>query len=178
ANTPDAVPTQYWDVWVDHDGGTHQTSCEIKGFTPFSLGAKVQDIYIDMLPQKPTAVWIAQFPKGWIGAWHENPKPQWVIPLSGRWFVETTDGERVEMGPGDASFGGDQGSKLDASLRHFRRRSRHSDVRTRRRQRAGRARLPVPLTSANVLDQMEKKHDVSFSPLVADADSLRVRRHL
>jgi hypothetical protein len=117
ANTPDAVPTHYWDVWVDHDGGTHQTSCEIKGFTPFSLGAKVQDIYIDMLPQKPTAVWIAQFPKGWIGAWHENPKPQWIIPLSGRWFVETTDGDRVEMGPGDASFGGDQGSKPDASGR-------------------------------------------------------------
>jgi len=77
----------------------------------------VQDIYIDMLPQKPTAVWIAQFPKGWIGAWHENPKPQWIIPLSGRWFVETTDGDRVEMGPGDASFGGDQGSTPDASGR-------------------------------------------------------------
>lgn len=117
ATTPDAAPIHYWDVWVDNNGGTHQTSCKIKGFTPFSLGAKVQDVYIDTLPQKPTAVWIAQFPKGWIGAWHENPKPQWIIPLSGRWFVETTDGDRVEMGPGDASFGGDQGSKPDASGR-------------------------------------------------------------
>jgi hypothetical protein len=23
-------------------------------------------------------------PVGWIGEWHENPKPQWILPLSGR----------------------------------------------------------------------------------------------
>jgi len=26
--------------------------------------------------------------------WHENPVPQWIVPLSGRWFVETMDGHR------------------------------------------------------------------------------------
>jgi hypothetical protein len=30
-------------------------------------------------------------------------------------LVETTDGHRVEMGPGDASLGEDQGSKPDAA---------------------------------------------------------------
>src|SRR5262249_56406378 len=54
-------------------------------------------------------------PVGWVGQWHENPAPQWIIPLSGRWFVETMDGHRVEMGPGDASLGEDQGSKPDAA---------------------------------------------------------------
>ncbi len=39
-------------------------------------------------------------PVGWIGEWHENPKPQWIVPLSGRWFVESMDGTRVEMGAG------------------------------------------------------------------------------
>jgi hypothetical protein len=58
---------------------------------------------------------IAQFPKGWVGAWHENPAAQWIIPLSGRWFVETMDAHRIEMGPGDASLGEDQGSKPDAA---------------------------------------------------------------
>ena len=53
-------------------------------------------------------------PVGWVGEWHENPKPQWIIPLSGRWFVETMDGKRVEMGPGEVSFGGDQNTKPDA----------------------------------------------------------------
>jgi len=59
-------------------------------------------------------VLVANMPVGWIGDWHENPKPQWIIPLSGRWFVETTDGVRVEMGPGELSFGGDQNAKPDA----------------------------------------------------------------
>lgn len=52
-------------------------------------------------------------PVGWVGQWHENPKPQWIVPLSGRWFVETMDGDRVEMGPGEFSFGGDQDTKAD-----------------------------------------------------------------
>ena len=56
-------------------------------------------------------------PVGWVGEWHENPKPQWIIPLSGRWFVETMDGKRVEMGPGEVSFGGDQNTKTDAQGR-------------------------------------------------------------
>ena len=52
-------------------------------------------------------------PVGWIGEWHENPKPQWIVPLSGRWFVETMDGQRVVMGAGEISFGEDQGTKAD-----------------------------------------------------------------
>jgi hypothetical protein len=59
-------------------------------------------------------------PVGWIGAWHENPKPQWIIPLSGRWFVEAMDGTRVEMGPGEFSFGGDQNcTKKDGKQGHI-----------------------------------------------------------
>ena len=38
-------------------------------------------------------------PVGWVGTWHENPAPQWIVPLSGRWWVESMDGKRVEMGP-------------------------------------------------------------------------------
>jgi hypothetical protein len=53
-------------------------------------------------------VFVTVLPVGWIGDWHENPRPQWIIPLSGRWFVETLDGRRVEMGPGDLSLGEDQ----------------------------------------------------------------------
>ena len=80
-----------------------------------SLGKGVEPIFIDKLQDRPAHVVIAQFPQGWVGQWHENPAPQWIIPLSGRWFVETMDGHRVEMGPGDASLGEDQGSKPDAA---------------------------------------------------------------
>jgi len=63
-------------------------------------------------------VFVTVLPVGWIGDWHENPRPQWIIPLSGRWFVESMDGVRVEMGPGEirlarirtlAKFRGEQG---------------------------------------------------------------------
>ena len=50
-------------------------------------------------------------PPGWQSDWHENPAPQWIVPLSGRWGVETMDGQRVEMGPGEVSFGADQGTR-------------------------------------------------------------------
>jgi hypothetical protein len=56
-------------------------------------------------------VFVTVLPVGWIGQWHENPKPQWIIPLSGRWFVQSMDGTRVEMGPGEISFGEDQNTQ-------------------------------------------------------------------
>lgn len=40
--------------------------------------------------------------------WHENPVSQWIVTIMGRWFMTTMDGMRVEMGPGEASFGADQ----------------------------------------------------------------------
>lgn len=51
---------------------------------------------------------VTVLPVGWIGSWHENPKPQWIIPLAGCWFVEAMDGTRVELGVGQLSFGADQ----------------------------------------------------------------------
>src|ERR1700691_5547203 len=53
-------------------------------------------------------------PVNWVGEWHENPAPQWIVPLSGRWWVEAMDGTRVEMGPGELSLGEDQGCTPDA----------------------------------------------------------------
>ena len=56
-------------------------------------------------------MFVTVLPVGWIGDWHENPKPQWIVPLSGRWFVESMDGQRVEMGPGEISFGEDKNTR-------------------------------------------------------------------
>ena len=57
-----------------------------------------------------TGGWFVVLPAGWVGIWHESPEPQWGIPLSGRWFIETRDGKRVEMGPGDIHRGADIGT--------------------------------------------------------------------
>jgi hypothetical protein len=59
----------------------------------------------------PMSVMVTVQPVGWVGDWHENPRPQWIIPLRGRWFVESMDGLRVEMGPGEIAFGQDQNTR-------------------------------------------------------------------
>jgi len=113
AQSPAPQPVHYWHVWVDSGGTTHQSQCEFKNFSPRE---GVEPTFANKLQEKPDHVVIVQFSKGWVStAWHENPVPQWIVPLSGRWFVETMDGHRVEMGPGDVSLGEDQGSKPDAA---------------------------------------------------------------
>ena len=64
-------------------------------------------IWMREFPGVVTAVWFNILPVGWIGEWHPSPALQWVVPLSGRWFIETQDGIRVEMGPGDIHWGAD-----------------------------------------------------------------------
>ncbi|MBE9079362.1 cupin domain-containing protein [Romeria aff. gracilis LEGE 07310] len=104
----------YWHVWTDDAGVSHQTQCELTAFAKESMGGDADPQWNNRLLTAETQVVFAQLPVGWVGKWHENPQPQWIVPLSGRWFVETMDGMRVEMGPGDISFGGDQKTQPNA----------------------------------------------------------------
>jgi predicted outer membrane protein len=104
----------YWHVWTDEKGISHQTRCEWSAFKLQSIAEGTAPSWIDRQITPGATVLVVVQPSGWVGEWHENPKPQWIIPLSGRWFVETMDGKRVEMGPGEVSFGGDQNTKPDA----------------------------------------------------------------
>lgn len=63
-----------------------------------------------LLGEYRSRILFAELPADFDGDWHENPAPQWIICLSGRWWVETMDFFRTEMGPGDVMFGRDQGS--------------------------------------------------------------------
>jgi hypothetical protein len=103
----------YWHVWTDADGTSRQTRCEMTAFELSSISPPATPQWQGPKRREDATVMITVLPVGWVGDWHENPKPQWIIPLSGRWFVETMDGQRVEMGPGDISFGQDQGTKAD-----------------------------------------------------------------
>jgi len=110
----DAAPrVPYWHVWTDEHGVSHQTRCAIERFTSASISPPAAPQWQHPLGTGDAVVLVTVQPVGWIGTWHENPKPQWIIPLSGRWFVETMDGQRVEMGPGEISFGEDQGTRAD-----------------------------------------------------------------
>jgi hypothetical protein len=113
-----ATPTlAYWHVWTDDSGVTHQTSCELSAFKFESMGGKAGPQWNDRLPTSEANMLFCILPVGWNGDWHENPKPQWIAVVAGRWFVETMDGTRVEMGVGEIAFGGDQNSKPDAQGR-------------------------------------------------------------
>ena len=97
----------YWHVWTDADGTSRQSRGAIGGFVmnAISSGAAAQWL---ATPQPGNyTVRFTVLPAGWVGEWHENPVPQWIVPLRGRWAVETMDGQQVEMGVGEISFGND-----------------------------------------------------------------------
>jgi len=109
--TPPTV--DFWHVWVDENGVSRQSRRKIKDFKLSSMSPPASPQWVGQVKETGGTFFFTVQPVGWLGTWHENPKPQWIIPLSGRWFVETMDGQRVEMGPGEISFGADQGTKED-----------------------------------------------------------------
>jgi len=117
ASAQDKPTLSYWHVWTDEKGISHQKRCELSAFELQSISPGASPSWLDRQSTPGAAVVMVVQPVGWVGEWHENPKPQWIVPLSGRWFVETMDGKRVEMGPGEISFGGDQNCKRDAQGR-------------------------------------------------------------
>jgi hypothetical protein len=98
----------YWHLWTDEHGVSHQTRCTLTEFDLKTMKAPADPQWQGQRTTDEMTVMVTVQPVGWVGTWHENPKPQWIIPLSGRWFVESMDGQRVEMGPGEISFGEDQ----------------------------------------------------------------------
>ncbi|MGB3503804.1 MAG: cupin domain-containing protein [Xanthobacteraceae bacterium] len=105
-----AVP--YWHLWADGDGISHQTRCAMTEFAFKSIKPPADPQWQGNRLHGHMTTLVTVLPVGWIGTWHENPKPQWIIPLSGRWFVESMDGTRIEMGAGELSLGGDQNCRV------------------------------------------------------------------
>jgi len=115
--TESSPAVSYWHVWTDADGISHQSRCQLSEFQKAAIQPAATPQWIGAKTRHDTTVFVTVLPAGWIGNWHENPLPQWIIPLSGRWFVETMDGVRVEMGPGDISFGEDQNTRQTGGRR-------------------------------------------------------------
>ena len=97
-----------WHLWNGADGISRLTQCTMTEFELKSMNAPADPQWQGKSFTGMMTTMVTVQPVGWIGAWHENPKPQWIVPLSERWFVEAMDGTRIEMGPGEISFGGDQ----------------------------------------------------------------------
>ena len=52
----------------------------------------------------PTKLIFTQFPGGAVNPWHQCPTAQFVIPMSGWWRVNTTDGDWLDRGPGHVLY--------------------------------------------------------------------------
>ncbi len=116
-SNPGSTPSVgYWHLWTDAAGISHQQRCELTSWELKGVGGADPQWNDKQHRSEATTVFTVQ-PVGWVGDWHENPAPQWIVPLSGRWWVEAMDGTRIEMGPGELSLGEDQGCVTDAQGR-------------------------------------------------------------
>jgi len=102
----------YWHLCTDAKGVSHQTRCALDRFELGGVGDAAPQWNDKQAKGAATVVFVV-LPVGWVGEWHENPAPQWILPLSGRWWVEAMDGARIEMGPGELSLGEDQNCVQD-----------------------------------------------------------------
>jgi hypothetical protein len=108
-DTAESAPEiAYWHLWADDAGISHQTRCRLSEFTLKGVGGAAPQWNDEQARSEATVVFTVQ-PVGWVGDWHENPAPQWIVVLSGRWWIESMDGTRIEQGPGEFSLGEDQG---------------------------------------------------------------------
>lgn len=106
----------YWHLWTDEQGISHQSLCELEEFEFKGVGDAAPQWNNKQNKTEATVVFTVQ-PVGWVGEWHENPAPQWIIPISGAWWVEAMDSTRREFGPGELSFGEDQNCVADENGR-------------------------------------------------------------
>src|ERR1700723_1089368 len=101
----------YWHLWTDENGVSHQKKCSLENFDFKGVG-NADPQWNNKQPRGESTVVFTVQPVGWVGEWHENPAPQWIVVLSGRWWIEAMDGVRIEQRPGEFSFGEDQGCTL------------------------------------------------------------------
>ncbi|BAT18491.1 cupin domain-containing protein [Asaia bogorensis] len=109
---PAGVP--YWDNWTDEQGVSHLTKCKLKNFTLSRLAAHADPQWVNHAQQGEARMVTSIQPAHWKGGWHAPESVQWIIPIQGVWFVQSMDGTRVELNPGDALLSEDVGAKSDA----------------------------------------------------------------
>mmetsp|Transcript_82981 Transcript_82981/g.216258 ORF Transcript_82981/g.216258 Transcript_82981/m.216258 type:complete len:210 (+) Transcript_82981:81-710(+) len=101
---------EYVHLWTSADGETHLADCKVKdlAFTKLPGGESAQ--YVRSLTEtvsgiNTTNIIVTQQ----VGAnpWHHCPQTQFVVTLSGTWFVNTTDGDQRFLPTGSWLFQSD-----------------------------------------------------------------------
>lgn len=103
-------PVKFDTIWADDEGATHIGHCRFEGLQFKSYAPPSAPQWIGVSPDEVESIAYAVLPPGYVGTWHHAPGPQWVITLSGKWSVETTDGTTLVQGPGEVQFNADSHS--------------------------------------------------------------------
>ncbi|MBT0717497.1 hypothetical protein HGT71_04285 [Rosenbergiella epipactidis] len=122
SNGKSQPPIKYSMVWADKSGATHIQSCRIEGLQFKTYAPPSAPQWIGVAPDQIESIAYAVLPPGYVGTWHHAPGPQWVVTLSGKWSVETTDGAVLVQGPGEMQFNADSSShprKNDTHVGHI-----------------------------------------------------------
>ena len=93
-------------LWISHDGLTHLQDCTVQQMTKKPLPGGKTAQYVRSLEGivDPSQLIFTQMAAGSKNPWHQCPTSQFVIPLSGSWFVNSSSGDYAEFGPGDVLF--------------------------------------------------------------------------
>lgn len=110
ADSPPAIP--FWEMRAGPDGRSTIDQQWLTEFVQRSVSGGAAPSWMRKFTGNVKTIWFNVLPVGWVGQWHPSPALQWVIPLSGRWFIETQDGHRVEMGPGEIHWGADVANRV------------------------------------------------------------------
>jgi hypothetical protein len=119
ANAAEPAPpvATYWHDWTDGKGVSHLTNCKLDKFTLEAMAPPADPVWINKQEPGPATVLTIVQPPGWKGIWHKETKVLWVVTLKGKWFIESMDGTRVELGSGDVFVAEDWETKPDAEGR-------------------------------------------------------------
>lgn len=97
-----------WHLWRDQEGISHLTCKRLEDFSLVSFIQGMPQVWRSAEHQSASKILFLHLEPGQTFGWHENPVPQWIVAISGRFSFETMDGTKVEFSPGDLAFGADQ----------------------------------------------------------------------
>lgn len=89
AQTPERPAISYWRLWTDRNGVSHQNRCQLTNFEFESISNGAAPSWIDKMSTMGATVLVVVQPVGWVGEWHENPKPQILRCVHSLWSYRT-----------------------------------------------------------------------------------------
>jgi hypothetical protein len=109
AGSSDKLPEEqpedfrYYQIYASENGTTHFTLCRMHGFDLKAYSSKPQFTRSDFGGEVSKLVF-TELAVGLEQELHTCPQVQFVVTLSGSWYVKTSDGTKHVFKPGDVLF--------------------------------------------------------------------------